>query len=136
MGMGSLATVALQQPANLVIVVLDNERYGETGMQATHTAGKTDLAAIAEASGISRYSPVFSWHPEPAKVVMSLTNENVAIVIKILIGFPWIPLRFFATMPTIFVGFLPQSKTGDTIPFLIIMSSYFKSHIGALSFLS
>ena len=53
MGIGSLATVALQQPANLAIVVLDNERYGETGMQPTHTAGKTDLAAIAEASGIS-----------------------------------------------------------------------------------
>src|SRR4051794_41882275 len=31
MGMGSLATVALQKPANLSIVVLDNERYGETG---------------------------------------------------------------------------------------------------------
>ena len=64
MGIGSLATVALQQPANLAIVVLDNERYGETGMQATHTAGKTDLTAIAEASGISWYSPFFSWHPE------------------------------------------------------------------------
>src|SRR5438445_11993015 len=30
MGMGSLATVGLQQPGNLSIVVLDNECYGET----------------------------------------------------------------------------------------------------------
>ena len=52
MGIGSLATVALQAPANLAIVVLDNESYGETGMQSTHTAGPTDLAAIASASGI------------------------------------------------------------------------------------
>lgn len=52
MGLGSLATAAAQRPANLVIIVLDNERYGETGMQLTHTAGKTDLAAIAAASGI------------------------------------------------------------------------------------
>ena len=51
MGLGSLATVALQHPSNLAVVVLDNERYGETGMQATHTAGDVDLAGVAEASG-------------------------------------------------------------------------------------
>ena len=51
MGLGSLATVALQHPSNLAVVVLDNERYGETGMQATHTAGDVDLAGVAEATG-------------------------------------------------------------------------------------
>ncbi|HEX9431198.1 MAG TPA: thiamine pyrophosphate-dependent enzyme, partial [Burkholderiales bacterium] len=38
MGLGSLATIGVQQPANLTVVVIDNERYGETGMQRTHTA--------------------------------------------------------------------------------------------------
>jgi thiamine pyrophosphate-dependent acetolactate synthase large subunit-like protein len=52
MGLGALATIAVQQPANLAIVVLDNERYGETGMQATHTAGPTDLGAVAAGAGI------------------------------------------------------------------------------------
>lgn len=52
MGIGSLATVAIQRPPNLAIVVLDNERFGETGMQLTHTAGSVDLAAIAAANGI------------------------------------------------------------------------------------
>ncbi len=52
MGLGSLATVALQAPSNLGIVVLDNEHYGETGMQSTHTAGDTDLAAMAIAAGL------------------------------------------------------------------------------------
>ncbi len=51
MGLGSLATVAAQAPANLAVVVLDNERYGETGMQLTHTAWGADLAAIAQAAG-------------------------------------------------------------------------------------
>jgi thiamine pyrophosphate-dependent acetolactate synthase large subunit-like protein len=51
MGLGSLATIAVQRPANLAIVVFDNERYGETGMQATHTAQGVDLAAIAAACG-------------------------------------------------------------------------------------
>lgn len=52
MGLGSLATVAVQAPDNLAIVIFDNERYGETGMQATATAHTADLAAIAAGSGI------------------------------------------------------------------------------------
>jgi thiamine pyrophosphate-dependent acetolactate synthase large subunit-like protein len=52
MGMGSLATVGLQQPKNLTIVVLDNEVYGETGGQASHTAATVDLVAVARACGI------------------------------------------------------------------------------------
>jgi thiamine pyrophosphate-dependent acetolactate synthase large subunit-like protein len=52
MGLGSLATIAAQRPANLRIVVLDNESYGETGRQSTHTAMGTDLAAVANACGI------------------------------------------------------------------------------------
>src|SRR4051794_492626 len=52
MGLGSLATIGVQQPKNLTVVVIDNERYGETGMQATHTASGVDLAAAAKACGI------------------------------------------------------------------------------------
>jgi len=52
MGMGSLATVGLQQPKNLTIVVLDNEVYGETGGQASHTGSNVDLVGVAKACGI------------------------------------------------------------------------------------
>jgi thiamine pyrophosphate-dependent acetolactate synthase large subunit-like protein len=51
MGLGSLATIGVQRPANLSVVVIDNERYGETGMQATHTAHGVDLAAVARGCG-------------------------------------------------------------------------------------
>jgi thiamine pyrophosphate-dependent acetolactate synthase large subunit-like protein len=51
MGMGALATVSIQKPANFALVVLDNERYGETGMQLSHTAHGVDLAAVARANG-------------------------------------------------------------------------------------
>ena len=47
MSIGSLATIAVEKPPNLTIAVLDNERFGETGMQKTHTASGVDLAAIA-----------------------------------------------------------------------------------------
>ena len=56
MGVGSLATIGVQRPANLSVVVIDNERYGETGMQATHTASGVDLAAIARACGFRNAS--------------------------------------------------------------------------------
>jgi hypothetical protein len=53
MGMGSLATVGLQKPGNLSIVVLDNEIYGETGGQASHTAATVDLVGVARSCGIA-----------------------------------------------------------------------------------
>jgi thiamine pyrophosphate-dependent acetolactate synthase large subunit-like protein len=53
MGLGSLATIGAQRPDNLAVVVLDNERYGETGMQKTHTAYGIDLAAVAGACGFA-----------------------------------------------------------------------------------
>ncbi|WP_024520030.1 thiamine pyrophosphate-dependent enzyme [Bradyrhizobium sp. Tv2a-2] len=52
MGMGSLATIGLQKPANLSIMVLDNECYGETGGQTSHTASAADLVGVAKACGI------------------------------------------------------------------------------------
>jgi thiamine pyrophosphate-dependent acetolactate synthase large subunit-like protein len=51
MGLGALATIGVQKPENLTVVVIDNERYGETGMQETHTAHGIDLAGVARACG-------------------------------------------------------------------------------------
>jgi thiamine pyrophosphate-dependent acetolactate synthase large subunit-like protein len=53
MGLGSLATVGLQKPGNLSIVVLDNEAYGETGGQMSHTASAANLVGVAKACGIA-----------------------------------------------------------------------------------
>ena len=68
MSLGSLATVATQMPENLAIVVLDNEKFGETGNQATHTSPRnngptdsgagTDLAMIARGCGIAEATTV------------------------------------------------------------------------------
>mgnify|MGYP001241406121 CR=1 FL=1 len=51
MGVGSLATISVQKPKNLMIVVLDNEHFGETGMQKSHTFYNVDLVGVAVASG-------------------------------------------------------------------------------------
>ena len=54
MGLGALATLAVQKPRNLAIVVLDNEHYGETGQQETHTGHGVDLAGMAKAAGFAQ----------------------------------------------------------------------------------
>ena len=93
MGLGSLATVARQAPANLAIAVFDNERYGETGMQATHTAGPTDLAAVARGAGIeeavtvrdktglAQALPVLRQQPGPVFVVIKVRAEPLDFVL-------------------------------------------------------
>ncbi len=62
MGLGSLATAGVKRPKNLTVVVLDNERYGETGMQPSHTGLGVDLVEIARSCG-------FEWS-------MAVTDEE------------------------------------------------------------
>ncbi|MCY1502936.1 sulfopyruvate decarboxylase, beta subunit [compost metagenome] len=57
MGFGSLATIALQKPANLTIVVLDNGHFGETGMQVSHAGHGIALDQVAKTCG-------FGWTDE------------------------------------------------------------------------
>jgi len=47
MGMGALATIAVQAPKNLTIAVLDNGHYGETGMQRSHAGFGVELDKVA-----------------------------------------------------------------------------------------
>ena len=75
MGLGSLATIGVQQPKNLTVVVIDNERYGETGMQATHTAHGVDLAAVAKACGF-RNSRLIRKNADLRKVVHQALGPN------------------------------------------------------------
>jgi thiamine pyrophosphate-dependent acetolactate synthase large subunit-like protein len=53
MGLGALCTIAVKKPANLAVVVLDNEHYSETGGQETATRHGVDLAAMARGAGIA-----------------------------------------------------------------------------------
>ncbi|MDP9096517.1 MAG: thiamine pyrophosphate-dependent enzyme [Pseudomonadota bacterium] len=57
MGFGALATVALQQPPNLTIAILDNGHFGETGMQVSHAGRGIALDRVAQTCG-------FGWTAE------------------------------------------------------------------------
>jgi thiamine pyrophosphate-dependent acetolactate synthase large subunit-like protein len=53
MGFGALATIAVQKPRNLTIAVIDNGRFGETGMQLSHTGHGVEISRAAGAVGFS-----------------------------------------------------------------------------------
>jgi thiamine pyrophosphate-dependent acetolactate synthase large subunit-like protein len=66
MGLGSLATIGVKQPANLSIVVLDNRHYSATGMQPTATAAGIDLAGAAQACRFRQVERVSALDRAPA----------------------------------------------------------------------
>ncbi|MGQ0544897.1 MAG: thiamine pyrophosphate-dependent enzyme [Betaproteobacteria bacterium] len=93
MGLGALATIGVQQPENLAVAVIDNERYGETGMQATHTAHGVDLAAVAKACGfkeprliregseVERFRDMIHERPGPLFAAIKVIEEKLPLVL-------------------------------------------------------
>jgi thiamine pyrophosphate-dependent acetolactate synthase large subunit-like protein len=81
MGLGALATVAAKKPLNLAIAVIDNERYGETGMQITHTAAGVDLAGIARTAGFTATSTIADLAKLPDAVRMLRTSPGPVMAV-------------------------------------------------------
>jgi|TARA_B100001750_G_C15463910_1_gene575935 sulfopyruvate decarboxylase subunit beta len=52
MNLGAVASIGRERPKNLIVVVWDNEMWGQTGGQATHTAFGTELDQVAKSCGI------------------------------------------------------------------------------------
>jgi thiamine pyrophosphate-dependent acetolactate synthase large subunit-like protein len=85
MGLGSLATIGVQAPRNLAIAVIDNERYGETGMQETHTAHGVDLAAVALGCGFASASVAREQKQlEAARAKLLATDGPVFVQFKVV----------------------------------------------------
>lgn len=91
MGLGSLATIGVQQPRNLAIAVIDNERYGETGMQSTHTAWGVDLAGVARACGFGTAAVARS-EAEFAAARKALLGEPGPVLMQLKVVAEKIPL--------------------------------------------
>ena len=58
MNMGTIATIGREKPGNLIVIVWDNEEWGQTGHQSSHTAMGTDLERVAQGCGIPRTATV------------------------------------------------------------------------------
>lgn len=109
MGLGGLATIAVQKAENLCIIVIDNEHYGETGLQETHTRHGVDLAAIADATGFARtltvrnpeelelLAPIVYERPGPVFVDIKVTTASGPTVLPPRDG-PYLKNRFRAAV--------------------------------------
>lgn len=58
MNMGTIASIGREKPANLIVVVWDNEQWGQTGHQPSHTSAGTDLEQVARGCGIAKSATV------------------------------------------------------------------------------
>jgi len=112
MSIGALATIAVEKPPNLTIAVLDNERFGETGMQKTHTAAGVDLAGMAAAAGI-RTSRIVRTMEEVADIRKLAHQGKEAVFAQVKIS----PEALVFVMPPADGGILTsrfrQSVLGD-----------------------
>ncbi len=63
MNLGSLVTIS-NHPANLYLIVMDNQMYEVTGGQPTVGAGLIDYAGLAQSAGVQRvyhFENLYSW---------------------------------------------------------------------------
>ncbi|NDY92029.1 thiamine pyrophosphate-dependent enzyme [Ideonella livida] len=74
MGIGALGSIAVQQPPNLTVVMLDNGHFGETGMQRSHSSLGADLCAVARGFGLSGARSVR--HAEDVEGVAAQVNAR------------------------------------------------------------
>ncbi len=58
MNLGTLGTIGKEQPDNLIVIVWDNEQWGQTGGQPTHTAFTTDIEEVGRSCGIRNTATV------------------------------------------------------------------------------
>lgn len=81
MQLGCLSTIAAQKPANLTIVIWDNGIYQITGGQGTPAAAaRTDMVAIARASGIASAAWAADEAEFDALVTKALTTDGPHVI--------------------------------------------------------
>ena len=91
MGLGSLAVVGDQAPKNFAVLVLDNEKFGETGRQRGLTANATDIAAVAKGFGIRHTMTVTEQGAagELAKFLFTTPGPVLAVAKIAITEDPW-----------------------------------------------
>lgn len=98
MGLGSLATIGVARPRNLAVIVLDNQHYGETGMQPTHTGRGVELAGMARAANFAAAATIYTtqqlktWIPKfhrgagPVFAAIKVTTHPVPMTLPLRDG--------------------------------------------------
>lgn len=81
MNLGSLATIAQQNPKNLVHLVFQNDVYESSGIQPIVNAGKVDFAGIARGAGIEEAYCIDSMEEFRKKVDYFLNTQKLIFAV-------------------------------------------------------
>jgi len=76
MNMGTIASIGREKPKNLTVVVWDNEQWGQTGGQTSHTGTGTDLEQVAQSCGITNTKTVSDLEDLEAAVSEALASPD------------------------------------------------------------
>ena len=76
MNLGTVASIGREQPKNLTVIVWDNEEWGQTGGQTSHTGTGTDLEKVAQSCGISHTKTVTDLEDFEAAVSEALASSD------------------------------------------------------------
>ena len=95
-GLNSLATVAMQRPDNLTIIVFDNECYESIGGAPSHTAAGADLAGIAREAGIGNAAAVSELDAFSREAEQRLKDNKLSLLVaKIEPSIADVPPRYY-----------------------------------------
>lgn len=95
-GLNSLATVAMQRPNNLTIIVFDNECYESIGGGPSHTSAGVNLAGVAREAGIRNAITVRELEEFSLETQRRLKeNELSLMVAKIEPAIADVPPRYY-----------------------------------------
>src|SRR3990167_6382904 len=95
-GLNSLATVAMQSPNNLTIIVFDNECYESIGGASSHTSAGVDLGGVAREAGIRNAITVRELEEFSLETQRRLKeNELSLMVAKIEPAIADVPPRYY-----------------------------------------
>ncbi len=81
MNMGTIASIGREKPKNLTVVVWDNEKWGQTGGQTSHTGMGTDLEQVARSCGIARTKTVSDLEDLEAAVSEALVTDGPNFIV-------------------------------------------------------
>ena len=76
MNLGSIATIGREQPKNLIVVVWDNEQWGQTGHQPSPTAMGTDLSQVAQSCSINHSMTVDNLEDLTSALTTAMTEDG------------------------------------------------------------
>ncbi len=114
-GLCELSTIGRYQPANLVVVVCDNESYGSFGVGAVRTATSAgvDLAGVAHACGIAQAHTVRDLEEAEALLRRAFREPGPWVIVAKVANLGDSDARFWINPPDIVEnGFAFQQALG------------------------